>query len=131
MPVVVPIHVIVVFSVFSLWPIRWKMQIDNFGRQHLCTNSKESRIKISLNCWPFVGLAYMLRVKFSLFTVQPHPRVNANKMMGTRPTSTVIRATVALLPFSSSLTIFAGGVSVIVDHFTACTKRALCSQCPI
>lgn len=99
--------------------IRWKMQIDNFGSQQSCTNSKESRIKISYNCWPFVCLAC------EIFIVQCS---NASARKCSQNYSRCccwccIRATVALLPFNLSWTIFAVDVFAIVDHFTACPAR--------
>lgn len=102
--------------------IRWKMQIDNFGSQQSCTNSKESRIKISYNCWPFAGLAYMLRVKFSLFNVQPHPRVNAHRIMYAAVAGATVdghsRHCCSFAILNLSRTIFAVDVFAIVDHFT-------------
>lgn len=64
-----------------------KMRIDNFGSERTLSEWRgcASKSVTFVDCWPFVGcrllLAYMLRVKCSLFSVQPHPRVNANKII--------------------------------------------------
>lgn len=70
----------------------------------------------------FAGLAYMLRVKFSLFNVQPHPRVNAHRIMYAAVAGATVdghsRHCCSFAILNLSRTIFAVDVFAIVDHFT-------------